>query len=245
MTATNDYKQYAGGSGANAETQAGYLADTTLIDGSVTGILPSTRFNKICRQATMASAALGQIIANAGVNILDDGDVSNFAAQLLAALTAAIGGDNASPVGTIIQFSGSSVPANYLACPNNNVSSAYPGGNLVSRTTYASLFAAIGTTWGAGDGSTTFGLPYFPTGYSATAGTPGSVTVGQVINHVHAPGVGSGFLVSGTGSNFSGTGSNSGAAYTGAPLDPSSHAASGGSANLAAGTNLLFCVKYR
>jgi len=32
-------------------------------------------------------------------------------------------------------------------------------GSVISRTTYASLFAAIGTTWGAGDGSSTFGIP--------------------------------------------------------------------------------------
>ncbi|WP_428834875.1 phage tail protein [Pseudomonas fulva] len=32
-------------------------------------------------------------------------------------------------------------------------------GAAVSRTTYAALFAKIGTTWGAGDGSTTFNLP--------------------------------------------------------------------------------------
>ena len=34
-------------------------------------------------------------------------------------------------------------------------------GRAVSRTTYATLFAAIGTTYGAGDGSTTFNLPDF------------------------------------------------------------------------------------
>jgi microcystin-dependent protein len=40
-------------------------------------------------------------------------------------------------------------PANYLKC----------NGALVSRTTYAALFTAIGTLYGAGDGSTTFALP--------------------------------------------------------------------------------------
>lgn len=200
MTATNDYQQYAGGSGANVETQAGYLSDSTLASGSVTGILPSTRFNKICRQATMASAALGQIIANYGVNIYDDGNVNNFVTQLIAALTAAIGVNSGVPVGMVTQFSGTSAPTNYLACPNNNIASAYPAGNLVNIASYPTLFSKIGTTWG-GDGITTFGLPYFPAGYVGVAGTPGSVTVGQVINHVHAPGAGSGFLVSGTGSN--------------------------------------------
>jgi len=36
---------------------------------------------------------------------------------------------------------------------------AFPAGQAISRTTYASLFALIGTTYGAGDGSTTFNIP--------------------------------------------------------------------------------------
>jgi len=43
------------------------------------------------------------------------------------------------------------VPDGWLACDR--------AGKTVSRSTYAALFAAIGTTWGVGDGSTTFGLP--------------------------------------------------------------------------------------
>ena len=53
------------------------------------------------------------------------------------------------PVGTMITFAGKTVPEGYLLC----------NGAAVSRTTYARLFAAIGTTYGAGDGSTTFNLP--------------------------------------------------------------------------------------
>ena len=51
--------------------------------------------------------------------------------------------------GEIKWFSGSNIPAGYLIC----------NGATVSRTTYDKLFAAIGTTWGTGDGSTTFTLP--------------------------------------------------------------------------------------
>jgi len=53
------------------------------------------------------------------------------------------------PVGTILPFGGTVVPAGYLAC----------NGSAVSRTTYAALFSAIGTAHGAGDGSTTFNVP--------------------------------------------------------------------------------------
>lgn len=52
-------------------------------------------------------------------------------------------------VGTIYLFAGSSVPSGFLLCD----------GSAISRSTYASVFSVIGTTYGAGDGSTTFNLP--------------------------------------------------------------------------------------
>ena len=58
-------------------------------------------------------------------------------------------GADAIPSGTMMAFGGKSVPDGWLLC----------NGATVSRTTYAKLFAAIGTAWGAGDGSTTFKLP--------------------------------------------------------------------------------------
>ena len=53
------------------------------------------------------------------------------------------------PAGAIIHYAGRTVPSGYLICNGANV----------SRTDYAALFAAIGTIYGAGNGSTTFGLP--------------------------------------------------------------------------------------
>lgn len=76
------------------------------------------------------------------------------------------------PVGTIIPFAGNSVPQGYLLCD----------GSAISRTTYASLFAVIGTIYGAGDGSTTFNLPNFTTGASIISGTPGLIENGGVPN---------------------------------------------------------------
>lgn len=68
-------------------------------------------------------------------------------------------------VGSIAYFAGqSSAPAGWVLCD----------GSAVSRTTYATLFSAVGTTYGSGDGSTTFALPdlidKFVEG-SATVGT--------------------------------------------------------------------------
>ena len=52
-------------------------------------------------------------------------------------------------VGMVAPFATSTAPSGWLAC----------SGQAVSRTTYASLFNRIGTTWGAGNGTTTFNLP--------------------------------------------------------------------------------------
>ena len=54
-----------------------------------------------------------------------------------------------SPTGTIQAFASSNTPTGWLLCD----------GSAISRSTYSELFAVIGTTYGAGDGSTTFNLP--------------------------------------------------------------------------------------
>ena len=53
------------------------------------------------------------------------------------------------PVGSVVEWTGTQTPQNWLLCD----------GREVSRTAYSELFAAIGTVWGAGDGSTSFNLP--------------------------------------------------------------------------------------
>jgi microcystin-dependent protein len=53
------------------------------------------------------------------------------------------------PVGTVWEFAGAAAPTGWLFCD----------GSAVSRTTYNTLFSVIGTTYGVGDGSTTFNLP--------------------------------------------------------------------------------------
>ena len=58
---------------------------------------------------------------------------------------------NAPPVGCVISSASSSTPSGYLYC----------NGAAVSRTTYADLYKVIGTTYGTGDGSTTFNLPNY------------------------------------------------------------------------------------
>jgi microcystin-dependent protein len=53
------------------------------------------------------------------------------------------------PVGGIIAYGGSVAPAGYVAC----------NGAALNRHAYAGLFSIIGTTYGSGDGSTTFNVP--------------------------------------------------------------------------------------
>ena len=82
------------------------------------------------------------------------------------------GVDAASPTGSMVMFGGVTAPTGWLLCD----------GTTVSRTTYAALFAVVGSIYGAGDGSTTFHLPDLrgrhPIGLSPTA-TNEARTLGQ------------------------------------------------------------------
>ncbi|GAA4451730.1 hypothetical protein GCM10023092_09600 [Rurimicrobium arvi] len=98
-------------------------------------------------------------------------------------------------VGSIEAFAFSAIPSDYLEC----------NGNAVSRTTFATLFAKIGTTYGAGDGSTTFNLPdlrgEFIRGWDHGRGVElgsrplGSWQKGSAATYADMGGTGSHFLV--------------------------------------------------
>lgn len=68
------------------------------------------------------------------------------------------------PAGIVMPFAGSVAPEGWLLCD----------GSAVFRSTYSDLFTAIGTIYGAGDGSTTFNLPNLS----------GKVVIGVSANHV-------------------------------------------------------------
>ena len=69
------------------------------------------------------------------------------------------------PTGSYIQFAGSQAPDGFLVC----------NGGEISRTTYSALFAVIGTTYGSGDGSTTFNLPNLTDRFLQGSTTSGTV----------------------------------------------------------------------
>lgn len=73
----------------------------------------------------------------------------NTAASIRALLSVPTAAEVAEPPGVMKQYAGATAPTGWLLC----------NGSAVSRTTYAALFAVIGTTFGAGDGSTTFNVP--------------------------------------------------------------------------------------
>jgi len=74
---------------------------------------------------------------------------NTFPRQAITAAPYAAFANNGTPAGGVIAFAGTNPPAGWLLCD----------GSAVLRTTYARLFAAVGTAWGSGDGTTTFNLP--------------------------------------------------------------------------------------
>ena len=88
-----------------------------------------------------------------------------------------VGNNSILAPGTIEVYSKTSAPTGYLLC----------NGQAVSRTTYANLFAVIGTTYGAGNGSTTFNVPNLsgklPIG---TSSTHAFASTGGATTHTHS-----------------------------------------------------------
>jgi len=79
------------------------------------------------------------------------------------------------PTGTVTAFAGTAAPSGWLMCTTTPV----------SRATYATLFGVIGTTYGAGDGSTTFNLPNMVSRYPVGAG--GGYALGDLVgNSTHS-----------------------------------------------------------
>jgi len=89
----------------------------------------------------------------AGLNLYDQTNAYAPMASNLALQSAIQGGTTAPvpivPAGSIMAWSGSSAPSGWVLCD----------GTAISRTTYAALFAIAGTSYGVGDGSTTFNVP--------------------------------------------------------------------------------------
>ena len=81
------------------------------------------------------------------------------------------------PAGSILMWATATAPTGYLLCD----------GSAVSRTTYSRLFSVVSTTFGAGDGSTTFNLPNYTNRmpYGTTIGATGGSADAIVVAHTH------------------------------------------------------------
>ena len=117
-------------------TDAAAAAQTTANTAVTNAAAAQTTAN-----TAVTNAAAAQTTANTAV--------TNAAAAQTTANTAQATASSAFPVGAIFWFAASTAPTGFLKA----------NGAAISRTTYAALFAAIGTTFGAGDGTTTFALP--------------------------------------------------------------------------------------
>jgi len=104
---------------------------------------------------------------------------------LQAATKGYVDGLTGAPSGIIMAFGGTSAPTGFLVCD----------GSAVSRSTYSDLFAAIGVTWGSGNGSTTFNVPDLRGAFLRGSGTSsldpssprsvGSFQAEAYLNHSH------------------------------------------------------------
>ncbi len=122
------------------------------------------------------------------------------------------------PAGIMFDYAGGVVPSGFALCD----------GTAINRTTYAELFANIGTTWGPGDGSTTFNLPDFRRRAAVGSGGTGTAVLGNAVGntggsedptlkaHAHGASLGGPFVTTHDADNIF---NNSGA--TGGSTDPS------------------------
>jgi microcystin-dependent protein len=135
------------------------------------------------------------------------------------------------PIGAIIAFPVAAIPAGWLEC----------NGQAISRTTFTDLFGFIGTTYGAGDGSTTFNLPDYRgvflrgndngRGYDAGRAL-GSEQGDEFKSHKHAFGPYVPVLTTGS----SGYSFNAGSSYMDTGL-------TGGTETRPKNVSVVFCVK--
>jgi microcystin-dependent protein len=125
------------------------------------------------KPADVAGTTVINVPATTGT-MITSGDVGTVTKTMLA-------GDFGLPTGAVIHVAMTTAPSGYLKAD----------GSAVSRTTYATLFAILGTTFGVGDNSTTFNLPNYtnrgPIGAGGlySMGATGGSKDATVVSHTH------------------------------------------------------------
>jgi microcystin-dependent protein len=159
------------------------VTDAKIADATITGskiadatITGSKLANSTVTETKLGNNAVSTIkIVDSAVTSPKIADASVTTAKIAdgAITTSKFAGGLSIPVGAVFYFAANSAPTGYLTCD----------GSAISRTTYADLFAVVSTTFGIGDGSTTFNLPdlrgEFIRGFDAGKGTDSGRTFGS------------------------------------------------------------------
>ncbi|MEN6629809.1 MAG: hypothetical protein ABFC42_09200 [Sulfuricella sp.] len=195
MSGTNDFLPLAVGGSANVIDQATFAALSSLLaNGFQSGVANSAQINKIFRQSSVVASAIAQIIADNNVNATDDGNVSTFKTNLMAALGAQLAISNASVQGVFknLQASATGASASISISADEiiveNSSNAYKTLRSVALTVAGTANGANGldtgslatntwySLWVIHNGTTTAGLlslsataPTMPGGYTHKA----------------------------------------------------------------------------
>jgi len=230
---------------------------------TATDTITSAKMNNIIDQTTMTSSAIigttlevasGKLkVRSQGITSNELADNSVTTAKILDGnVTQAKTNNSLVPAGAVMPFAMSTAPVGWFFCD----------GALLSRTTYALLFAAIGTTFGVGDGTTTFAIPdlrgYFVRSLGLNPDNTTSLAIGVKqasanLAHIHTitdaghfhqyqqPSAGQG-VVAGAGPTVfaaSVTSVNTTANTTGIAID-----SNGGAESRPPNIALLYCIKY-
>ena len=211
---------------------------------TATDIVTSAKLNNVIDQTTFTSSAVigatlavtsGQLKVNSlgiGANELANDSVTTVKI-LDGNVTQAKTNNSLVPAGAIMPFAMNSAPIGWLATD----------GTAVSRSTYATLFAAIATTYGVGDGSTTFNVPdlrgYFVRGTGTNSdgtasGTFATKQADEFKSHNHNISVLG--IVGGTNPGVTDAGQNSTQSYA--------TTSTGGTETRPRNIALLYCIKY-
>lgn len=194
---------------------------------------------------TVPKGGTGQTAFGAGYYVKGNGTSGLTAAATIPATDVTGLPAVSAPTGEVTMFAGSSAPTGWLLCD----------GSAVSRTTYSALFAVVSTTYGTGDGSTTFNVPNLkgraPVGVDSTQtefaalGTTGGekthvLSVAEMPSHTHQERYS---LNGASGTNMGSLTSSGGGAYTNAEQTTQTTGGGGAHNNLQPYLSLNFIIK--
>lgn len=232
---------------------------------TATDVVTSAKLNNVIDQTTFTSSAIATgnntlALSSGALKVNTLGITANELANnsvttvkiLDGNVTQAKTNNSLVPTGAVMPFAMATAPTGWFSCD----------GTLLSRTTYALLFAAIGTTFGVGDGSTTFAIPdlrgYFVRGSgtngdgvvsgafgvkqaSANLAHAHTITDGGHFHQYQQPSAGQGVVAGAGPTVFAASVGpvNTTAVATGIAID-----SNGGTESRPPNIALLYCIKY-